>query len=362
MSMSSQTRIFPALAGALLLAAPMVCAPGAAAQAPLAERIEAVVPEAFSGQIVLASVDGVLYVGHFGLADREDEVAVTDDTLFDIGSVTKTFTATAVLKLAADDELALEQTLGDWFDGLEEATAGITVHQLLTHTSGLPQYSGDDIEPCDRACLDDWLASVSPEFPPGERYSYSNPGYSALARIVEKASGQDYETYLVEELASPLKLGPIGYLRLPADRPVAVGYFEGERVGRPPELDWMEDGPSWHLRGNGGLLASANTLSRWLSAIATGRVLPPDWQAKQLKPWVERQAGVAYYGYGWVILERPWGQVVDHTGGNGFFFADARWLRGPGLLLAITNNAFEREQIQQLLNDIRFVLGLGAPE
>jgi CubicO group peptidase (beta-lactamase class C family) len=321
------------------------------------QGILAAVPEGFSGQIVIGDLQGVLFAAQFGLADREARVPVTADTLFDIGSVTKTFTATAILQLAAADKLTLEDTLGRWFDGLPDATAAITLNHLLSHRSGLPLYSGDDDAPCDRACFDTWLATTPLEFTPGERFQYSNPGYSALARVIEKAGGTDYETYLQDKLLTPLKIGPVGYLRLPDDARYAVGYFEGHRVGTPPELDWMDDGPSWHLRGNGGLITSATVLFRWLQATARVETLPARWHDLQFQRQSQRRPGV-WYGYGWGILDRPWGEVIDHTGGNGFFFADARWIRDEGLLLAITDNAFDRDQIEALLDGIRAALGL----
>lgn len=323
----------------------------------LPQRIEAAVPASFSGQIVISNIDTILYSGSFGFADREARQPVTDKTLFDIGSITKTYTATAVLLLAAQDKIRLDMTLSDWFDEFPEITGSITLHQILSHTSGLPQYSGDDDEPCDRECFDRWLAKVSLEFSPGDRFSYSNPGYSALARIIEKVSGQSYETFINESLVEPLAAGPVGYLQLADAAEYAVGYLGNQRIGAPPDLGWMDDGPSWHLRGNGGLLTSATGLHRWLQATATGATLPNAWQSKQFERHAERSEGV-WYGYGWSILEKPWGEVIDHTGGNGFFFADARWFRDKGLLLTITNNAFDRDQIQSLLNDIRAALEL----
>ena len=321
------------------------------------KRIDAVVPSSFSGQIVISDADRNLYSGSFGYADREADIPVTESTLFDIGSITKTYTATAVLLLAAQDKLSLDMTLSSWFMGLPEITGSITLHQLLSHTSGLPLYSGDDDDPCDRECFDQWLTKASLEFPPGDRFSYSNPGYSALARIIEKVSGQSYETFINADLVEPLNAGPVGYLQHPGNATYAVGYLADQRIGLPTELGWMEDGPSWHLRGNGGLLASATGLHRWLQATATGATLPGVWQARQFERHAKRREGV-WYGYGWSILDKPWGEVIDHTGGNGFFFADARWFRDRNLVLTITNNAFDREQVQALINDIRATLGL----
>jgi CubicO group peptidase (beta-lactamase class C family) len=323
----------------------------------LASRIEDAVPKDFSGQIVVSDLEQILYSGCFGYADREADIPVNEKTLFDIGSITKTYTATAVLLLASQEKLGLDMTLSAWFPGLPDRTGSIALHQLLSHTSGLPLYSGDDDDPCDRECFDQWLAEVSLEFSPGEQYSYSNPGYSALARIVEKVSGDDYETFINTVLAEPLAAGPIGYLQHGDDATYAVGYLGNERIGLPTELGWMEDGPSWHLRGNGGLLTTATALQRWMKATANGQILPETWRASQLERHAERGDGV-WYGYGWSILDKPWGEVIDHTGGNGFFFADARWIRDRDLILTITNNAFEREQIQALLNDLRAILEL----
>jgi CubicO group peptidase (beta-lactamase class C family) len=329
----------------------------ASADEALSQRIEAAVPASFSGQIVIGNTETILYSGSFGFADREAKQLVTDKTLFDIGSITKTYTATAVLLLAAQDKIRLDMTLSDWFDELPDITGSITLHQLSSHTSGLPQYSGDDDEPCNRECFDLWLTKASLEFSPGQSFSYSNPGYSALARIIEKISGQSYETFVDESLVGPLGAGPVGYLQHADSAEYAVGYLGNQRIGAPPDLGWMDDGPSWHLRGNGGLLSSATALYRWLQATATGATLPNAWQSKQFERHAERNEGV-WYGYGWSVLEKPWGEVIDHTGGNGFFFADARWFRDKGLLLTITNNAFDRDQIQSLLNDIRAALEL----
>jgi CubicO group peptidase (beta-lactamase class C family) len=335
-------------------------AAGAYADMALQERIEAAVPEAFSGQIVIGNAEGVLYSGNFGYADREARIPVTANTLFDIGSVTKTYTATAVLLLAAENKLGVDMTLSHWFADSPETTGAITLHQLLSHSSGLPLYSGDDDAACDRSCFDRWLQTVTLEFSPGEKYQYSNPGYSALARIIEKVSGRVYETFIAETLVQPLAAGPIGYLKLPAEASYAVGYEDGRRMGIPPEMGWMDDGPPWHLRGNGGLLTTASGLYRWLQATAAGKTLPAEWQAKQLLRHAERSEGI-WYGYGWVIIEKPWGEEIDHTGGNDFFFADARWFRESGLLLTITNNAFDQAQIQALLNNLRVALGLVTP-
>ncbi|MDX1381886.1 MAG: serine hydrolase domain-containing protein, partial [Xanthomonadales bacterium] len=195
---------------------------GPAAADSLGDRIEAAVPEGFSGQVVVATPAEILYSGAFGAADRERGEPVARDTLFDIGSITKTFTATLMLQLAAEGKVRLDQPLADFFEGLPPETAAITIEQLLTHTSGLPQYSGPDEEARGAASFDAWLAETRPEFAPGDHYAYSNPGYSVLARIVEKVSGQPFEAQLHMRLLDPLGLGAIGYRHLPPEARQAV--------------------------------------------------------------------------------------------------------------------------------------------
>lgn len=325
----------------------------------LAERIAAAVPAGFSGQVVVATDDRQLYSGSFGLADRDTGRPVRDDTLFDIGSITKTFTATAVLKLVAEGRLKLNDTLDAYFENLSPPTSGITIHQLLTHSSGLPEYSGEDEDPRTGASFDAWLAETPLDFPPGDRYAYSNPGYATLARGVEKVSGQDYERFLHEQVLSPLGIEAIGYVRLPDGLEQAVGYFDGKPGGVPSSRNWLEDGPGWNLRGNGGLLASAESLMTFGQALVRGDILPPEQAAAQLEKQISEGEEGPWYGYGISISERPYGRVISHNGGNGAFFAMLAWYPEDGLLLAVTQNAFDEDQLRALLPALRAAVGIG---
>ena len=325
------------------------------------EKIAAAIPEAFSGQVVIGTPEEIWYSQSFGQADREQGIAVGTATHFDIGSITKPFTATAVLKLVAEGKLNVEQTLDEFFDGLGPPVAEITLHELLTHTSGLPPYSGEDEDPRSAESFDEWLGEVTLEFEPGSQYSYSNPGYSALARVIEMVSGQPYELYLNEHLAKPLGLGPIGYRSVAGGAAQAVGYSGEESIGRPETQGWLPDGPGWNLRANGGLLTNAETLMQWMQAVARGDVLPQEWAAKQLTRHVSEGEG-GWYGYGWALVDRDYGEVVSHTGGNGYFFALAAWYRDHDLIIAITNNAFDVEQVRQMVGDLRIALGISDPQ
>lgn len=341
---------------AALIVLALVCVagpPAANAGGELDAVIAAAVPEGFSGQIVIATPNQVLHSSVHGLADREAGKAVTDDMLFDMGSITKTFTATAVLKLAAAGQLSVDAPLSDYFDGLDAPKSDITIHQLLTHTSGLPEYSGEDEDKRTAASFDAWLAETALDGEPGGQYAYSNPGYSALARIVEKVSGQPYEAYLRQEVLQPLGIDGVGYVRLPRGVSEAVGYFEGEPGGVPSSREWLADGPGWNLRGNGGLLTSAASLMAFGQALARGDTLPAEQAAAQLTPHVREGTEPVWYGYGMGIAEREYGRVVSHNGGNGAFFAMLAWYPEHDVLLTLTNNAFDIEQVRAMLPALR---------
>jgi len=318
------------------------------------DSIEEALPKEYMGQVVIGDRDGVLVSESVGMADREKEVPIDTNTLFDIGSLTKQFTATAVLKLASEGRLQLEDDLGSIFEDLGDRKAKITLHQLLTHVSGLPQYSGEDYDLLGRAGFDSWLRHVELDFDPGEKFSYSNPGYSVLARIIEITSNMDFEAYLRESLWVPAGLTNIGYSGLLENSVEAVGYGRFRRFGTPREQLWMEDGPSWNLRGNGGLIMSAETLFKWVNAVANNDILPAEWTEKLFERYaVKDQKRGSWYGYGWDISDRDWGEQVSHTGGNLVFFAYVEWRRNSNCFITMTNSAFVKVDMNVAIRGVR---------
>ena len=295
---------------------------------------------------ILVALNGEIAVAT-GLGNAEDraELAIDADTVFDIGSITKQFTGAAILKLEEADMLLTEDTLGDFFPDVPADKAGITVHQLLTHSAGLPEALGDDYAP---ALQDEFVAlalNTPLEHAPGETYLYSNVGYSLLAAIIELVSGQSYEQFLREALFLPAGMQHTGYL-LPdwSDSVIATGYRDGQPVGKPNQLPWAEDGPYWHLRGNGGILSTANDMYRWHLALQTDTVLAAATREKYLTPYVpEDESGFSYYGYGWVIIPTEQGHtIITHNGGNGIFFADYWDYPEEQLFVFVATNSLSR--------------------
>jgi CubicO group peptidase (beta-lactamase class C family) len=280
--------------------------------------------DGFSG-VVLVDDGGDVRVEGFGDADREEGVPNDENTVFDIGSITKQFTGAAILRLQMDGQVSVEDPVSEYLPELTGEKGEITLHQLLTHTAGLPDALGSDEETISRGEYLQLVAETPLLGPPGDEYAYSNVGYSVLAAVIETVTGGSYEEYLRTALFEPAGMRSTGYV-LPDwdEQAVAVGYEGGEAVGRPYEANWDDDGPYWHLRGNGGLLSTAEDMHRWHEALLADDIL--DQAAKDAfygRHTTEGPGASSYYGYGWAIFPTPWDTwLIAHDGGNEFFFAD----------------------------------------
>ena len=210
----------------------------------------------------------------YGMADRENGVAYDAETVFDVGSITKQFTAAAILKLEMQGKLHVEDAIGKYLASVPEDKRGITLHHLLTHTAGLESDFAGDYDPVSRDEYVKRILASKLRSKPGEVYFYANSGYSLLGAIVEIASGMPYEKYLRENLFLPAGMKDTGY-KLPNWPPtrVAVGYHDGKRWGRLTEKPWAGDGPYWALRANGGIHSTLDDLLRWHAALTGTRPL-----------------------------------------------------------------------------------------
>lgn len=297
----------------------------------------------FSGAVLVARGGEVILHAGYGMADREQARPFTADTAFTTGSITKQFTAAAILRLEEQGKLSVDDAIGRFFDEVPEDKQGITLHHLLTHTSGLIGDIGDDYEALTRDALLDRALASTLQWAPGTRYDYSNLGYSLLGAVIELVSGQSYERYIHEQLFVPAGMERTGY-RIPRWAPgeVAVGYRGDERWGTPLEHPWAEDGPWWNLRANGGVLSTLGDLHRWHRALDGDTVLSEASRRKLFTPHVpEDEAGSSHYGYGWALFTTVRDtRLAAHDGSNGYFYADfRRYMDEDVLILYVTNDA-----------------------
>lgn len=281
----------------------------------------------FEGVALVAKDGKLVLLKGYGVADRESNEPYATDTIVSVGSITKQFTAAAILKLEQAGKLKVEDTLGKYFKDAPADKRGITLHQMLTHTAGLESDFAKDYDPVGR---DEYVKRVlgsKLKSAPGSEYFYANSGYSLLAAIVEIASGQPYETYLREHLFLPAGMKETGY-RIPKwdPRRIPVGYRDGKRWGTMLEKPWAPEGPYWALRGNGGIESTMTDLWAWSRALDGDTVLSAGQRKKLFTPHVKEGPNAdSHYAYGWAVFTTPWNtRLIAHDGGNGVFSADFR--------------------------------------
>jgi CubicO group peptidase (beta-lactamase class C family) len=270
----------------------------------------------------VAQGDAVLLAAGYGLADSENDVPNTPQTRFRIGSLTKQFTAMAVLILQARGHIDLEDPVCSYIADCPVHWSQITIHQLLTHQSGLPdswQFYDDKNEPgvaYEPAEIVRWFKDAPLDFAPGDRFSYSNTGYLLLGLLVERVSGRSYEQFLRHEIFEPLQMADTGYAH--DDAGLAVGYRTGDL-----EAPFINASLAYSA---GGLYSTVQDLYRWDRSFYTEALLPQDLLDAVFALLVSTphlpfappydQMG---YGYGWFVGEHLGRRVAGHGGSyNGF--------------------------------------------
>ncbi len=282
------------------------------------------VPFGFAGGVLVAEGTAIRLQGGYGLADRAGALPVTPETVFYAGSLTKQFTTAAILKLTELGRLSPEDAIIRFLPDLPEEKRAITVHHLLTHTSGLPHDVGDPYggPPVARDAEIAAILATPLASPPGGKYSYSNAGFVLLAAIVEIASGKPYERFLRDELFVPAGMFHTGYVLPHWERArIAHGYDGETDAGLPIDRSsWAGDGPTWAVRGAGSMLSTLEDLYLWDRALRGQKVLSPASRERLFTKQVQSGEG-EWYGYGWVVEERDGQPYIWHNGSDGIFYA-----------------------------------------
>ena len=275
----------------------------------------------FSGAVMIFEDGKPIFQKGYGYTDVNQSIPIDENTLFDMGSITKTFTATAILKLEELGKLTTEDLITKYFEGVPKEKQEITLHHLLTHSSGLQGVIGHDY---DAATTEDFLQKMWQSklvFPIGEGYEYSNVGYSLLGMIIEKVSNEEYDSFLQKNIFQPAGMENTGYTTKGTEmQKVAHGINQkGEDWGNPKAKNWNGKSPFWHLKANGGLLTTSHDMGKWCEAILENKILQPATWKKQMNGYVN-EGEDTFYGYG--VVEFQKGKHYGHNGGNGIFRAD----------------------------------------
>lgn len=286
--------------------------------------------QGFSGTVLVVKDGRVVLHEGYGLADRERGIRNDKDTLFEVGSINKIFTAAAILQLQARGALKTTDPLSKHLGEFPPEKASATIYHLSTHTGGLVPDGHDLGDGSSRDVFIENVKRAPRESVPGESYRYTNAGYSVLAAIIEKVSGIAYETY-VRNLAREAGLRDIYFRGETLPRPMAKGY-----KGDPPQVS-IPPNYRWGTRGAGGMITTVEDVYRWI------RFLQRNDDMKEM--WVERPSET----YAWHVERDAKGRRFIHKGGGMQEYA-AQILHYPDdrLVIIWASNNLQRRWRQDL--------------
>ncbi|HEV7684837.1 MAG TPA: serine hydrolase [Pyrinomonadaceae bacterium] len=345
---SRSFRFLLILLALLALQAP-ICAQRKAAQQPKAAKIDAVMSlyhkyGQFNGAVLVADNGKVVYKKGLGLANMEWNVPNETDTKFRLGSITKQFTATLILQLVEQGRIKLDGKVSDYLPDYRQDTGGrMTIHHLLSHTSGLPNYTAlpgffANISR-NPFKVDDFVkqyASGDLEFEPGSKFNYSNSGYFLLGDIIEKVTRKPYEQVLKEKIFDPLGMKNSGYDHYGTILPKrAEGYVKTPNgYQNAAYLDMSIPYAA------GSLYSTVEDLFLWDQALYGEQILSTASKELMFKPNLEN------YGYGFGIRKTSLGPnkiavpVIEHNGGiNGFNTIIVRLIGEKRLIVLLDNTS-----------------------
>jgi len=310
----------------------------------------------FSGAVLIEKEGKIILDKGYGLANDKEKIAVTNETVFDIGSITKQFTAAAILKLEEHNVLSVNDPISKFFNGLPDDKKDITIHQLLTHTAGFDHDHADDLQPINKQEALKIIFSKPLQFKPGTKNQYSNTGYTVLAAIIEAVSGKSYVNYMGEDIFKPAGLNHTGFYRdsLWLTLPVSTGYVNGKETGSPK--DWP--GPYWGPMGNGEIQSTTSDMYQWCLALENHSILSKNQVDKLFTPYLKEVGGDSYIGYGWVIENTPYGRLITHNGGGIGGNADVAMYPDTKIKIIILSNRITYRE----LGGIPFEVKLPATE
>jgi len=315
----------------------------------------------FNGSALVAENGKVIFKKGYGSANMEWNIPNHPDTKFRLGSITKQFTALLIVKLAEEGKIKLDVPITTYLpDYPKENGDKITINNLLTHTSGIPNYTSAPNflkekakNPYSPADFVKTFSSLPLEFKPGEKFAYSNSGYFLLGYIIEKITGKTYEQYLQEIIFTPLKMVNSGYDHsdiIIKNR--AAGYEkQGKKIVNASYLDMSIPYAA------GSLYSTVEDLYLWDQALYTNKLLSEKSMESLFKPYI--LMGDGGYGYGWFLSEINVGtkkvKLIEHGGGINGFNTNISRIPSDKILIVLLNNT-GRAVLSEMTENIRNIL------
>ncbi len=320
----------------------------------------------FNGNVLVSKNGNIIYKRSFGYADYDARLALDDNTMFDCGSVTKEFTAMGILLLKDQGRISYADTLRKFFPELPYTN--VTIQQLLTHTSGMPdgfeliEKHFDHSRIATNADLVRLLAEEKPPllFKPGENLMYSGTGFNLLASIIEKLSGKSYNSYMEERIFRPL-----GMLHTQvANRPrsgnaitgLANGYVYSDSLKKYVQSETLQTGWTTFLvgiNGEGMIITTTGDLLKWDRALKNNSLLAAKTQQEMLSQQSEKKFPKVSFGYGMRVGKNEYGNFIFHNGYYpGYLSMHLRYTDDDITVIVLSNNESHAEYIADALSGI----------
>ncbi len=296
------------------------------------------------GATILISRDGnAVYRKAFGMADIENGIANQTNMVFRLGSITKQFTAVAIMMLEQEGKLKVSDDMTKYLPSYTPPPSTITIEHLLTHTSGIPSYTGLEgwmstskireklsVE----AMMDEW-EGLELEFEPGSTWKYNNSGYYMLGTIIANVSGMGYDEFIEQRIFEPLGMNDSYYdhseLIIPNR---ARGYQRGED-GELQNADYLDMGQPYAA---GSLASTVDDMAKWDVALYGDAILPQEVLQRMWTSYVLTDGSETGYGYGWSVSEHNDNDVISHGGGIFGFRTEGMRLPEQGLYVSVLSN------------------------
>ena len=291
--------------------------------------------------VIISKNRKTVFKGARGLANLEHNIPLTNQSVLRLGSISKQFTAAAIMMLQEQGKLLTSDDIHKYVPSFPTEGNLVTIENLLTHTSGIANYTDDD-DLFDKeiqvpASVDDTLARFAKHpmvFKPGEAMAYSNTGYSLLGKIVEVASGQSYKEFVEQNIFKKLGMTQSSYEgqeliphRAAGYEQTAQGFINTSYIN----MDWPY--------AAGALISTPTDLNIWFSALSSGKLISKASYEKMVSPFKLNNGSFSSYGYGLIVKPFNDYTVIKHTGGINGFLAHARYIPEQKLYVAVLANS-----------------------
>lgn len=301
----------------------------------LMEYVKRSAANGFSGQILVTEKGKILLNQAFGFADREKRLPNSLKTVFNIASLTKQFTATAILRLEADGKLKTNDSISKYLENVPGDKTDITIHHLLTHRSGLSRGQDGKKNSLNREEVVAKILETPLSAKVGEKFIYSNNAYHLLAAIIEKVSGETYSQYLTKKLFKPAGMFNSGFYQDEKwmNIPVSQTYNEWKKL--PAFTEWNK---VWNY-GSGAIISTSSDLYKWFTALNENKILSAKEKEKLFDQHTPAFDENTFYGYGWYLEKLKNGKtLIFHGGDNQGYHSEFRWYKDDNRLIILLTN------------------------